>query len=86
MKIIRHKRTIKIKTCSFQQWQDAGSEGNFNCPHCGKTFEPNAPLNAAIAKLLPALVEEKPVGLLPESSDTNDAGCDEVCADKEGEK
>ena len=69
MKIIRTKRTIKIETCSFQQWRDAGAEGDFNCPHCGKTVVPNAPLNAAIAKLRPELISEKPVALLPEGSD-----------------
>ena len=81
MKIIRHKRTIKIKTCSFQQWQDAGAEGSFNCPHCGKTFEPNAPLNAAIAKLLPEIVEDPPVALLTQGSVTVDEGCDEGCSE-----
>ena len=73
MKIIRRTRTIKIKTCSFQQWREDGAEGSFNCPHCGKTFEPNAPLNAAIAKLRPQLIEDKPVALLPESSEAGEA-------------
>lgn len=79
MKIIRRKRTIKIETCSFQQWRNDGAEGNFNCPHCGKTFEPNAPLNAAIAKLLPEVTEDEPVLLLPEKSETSDADCDQGC-------
>ena len=83
MKIIRRKRTIKIETCAFRQWQSEGTESSFSCPNCGKTFETNPELNAAIEKLLPELVEEEitNVRALPEARDL-EGSCDEGCAEK----
>jgi transcription initiation factor IIE alpha subunit len=82
MKIIRRKRTIKIETCAFRQWQDEGTDSSFSCPNCGKTFGQNPELSAAIEKLLPEIVDEpKAVLALPEATETESA-CDEVCAEK----
>jgi hypothetical protein len=82
MKIIRRKRTIKIETCAFRQWQEEGTESSFSCPNCGKTFGQNPELSAAIEKLLPEIVDEpKTVLALPEATDA-ESSCDEGCADK----
>ena len=84
MKIIRRKRTITIETCAFRRWQDEGKDGSFSCPNCGKTFQQNEPLNAAIEKLLPELVDEpKLVRALPEPTET-ESSCDEECETQVG--
>ena len=83
MKIIRRKRTIKIKTCAFRQWRSEGTNEDFSCPNCGKTFE-NAGLNAAIEKLRPEFVYDTvTVRALLEVKDS-ESSCAEGCAEKIG--
>lgn len=82
MKIIRRRRIVKTKTCAFRQWQSEGADGSFNCPNCGKTFDKDSQLNAAITKLLPELVDEPiVVHALPEAKDA-ESSCDEGCTEK----
>ena len=82
MKIIRRKRTIKIETCAFREWQDEGKDSSFSCPNCGKTFGQNPQLNAAIERLLPELVEEPiEIRALPEPKDSG-SSCDQGCTEK----
>ena len=84
MKIIRRKRTVTIETCSFRRWQDQGQEDSFHCPNCGKTFEPNPQLTAAIGKVLPEVVDEpKSYRALPPATGM-ESSCDEECTEKTG--
>lgn len=84
MRIIRRKRTVTIETCSFRKWQDEGSEETFSCPNCGKTFESNPLLGAAIEKYLPEIVDEpKSVLALPEAREA-ESSCDKGCNEKTG--
>ena len=79
MKIIRRKRTVTIQTCAFRQWQSDGQDGSFSCPNCGKTFQQNAELNAAIEKVLPSIVDEpREVRALP-AAPVSESSCEGKC-------
>ena len=81
MKIIRRKRTVTIQTCSFQKWQSERKGESFSCPNCGKTFEPNPQLEAAIEKHLPEILDErKQVLALPEAN-VPESSCDQGCTE-----